>query len=175
MTRRPIAALVAASACAVLLLAACSTGSGGSPSPAAGGASITVASSAAGDHLAGPNGRALYVFAHDSANTSTCTDTCATNWPPVTVAAGQQPVAGSGVTTQLATLTRGDGSLQVTANGLPLYYYGGDSAATDIKGQGVLGIWFLAGVDGKALNGAAGSPGSAGSSPSPTPASSGYY
>jgi predicted lipoprotein with Yx(FWY)xxD motif len=177
MTRRPIAALVAASACAAVLLAACSTGSGSSPSPTGGGASITVASSSAGDHLAGPNGRALYVFAHDSANTSTCTDTCATNWPPVTVSAGQQPVAGSGVTTQLGTLTRSDGTLQVTANGLPLYYYGGDSAASDIKGQGVLGIWFLAGVDGKALGGAAGSPASSGSSPSasPAPASSGYY
>ena len=174
MTRRPIAALVAVSACAALLLAACSAGSAGSPSPAAGGASITVASSSAGDHLAGPNGRALYVFAHDSANTSTCTDTCATNWPPVTVSAGQQPVAGSGLTTQLGTLPRSDGTLQVTANGLPLYYFGGDSATTDIKGQGVLGIWFLAGVDGKALSGAAASPGSS-SSPSPTPASSGYY
>jgi predicted lipoprotein with Yx(FWY)xxD motif len=171
MTRRPIAAIVAASACAVLLLAACSTGSGGSPSPAAGSASITVAGSSAGDHLAGPNGRALYVFAHDSSNTSTCTDTCAATWPPVTVSAGQQPAAASGVTTQLGTLTRSDGSLQVTANGLPLYYYGGDSAATDINGQGVLGIWFLAGVDGKALSGAAAGSGS----PSPTPASSGYY
>jgi len=171
MTRRPNAALVVASLCAVLLLAACSTGSGGSPSPATGGASITVAGSSAGDHLAGPNGRALYVFAHDSANTSTCTDSCAQNWPPVTVSAGQSPVAGSGVTTQLGTLTRSDGTVQVTANGQPLYYFGGDSAATDTKGQGVLGIWFLAGVDGKALSGApAGS-----ASPSPTPASSGYY
>jgi predicted lipoprotein with Yx(FWY)xxD motif len=171
MSRRPIAARVAASLCAVLLFAACSTGSssGASPTPAAGNATITVASSAAGDHLAGPNGHSLYLFAPDTANTSTCTDSCAQNWPPLTVAAGQTPAAGSGLALQLTTITRADGSLQVTANGLPLYYFGGDSAAADINGQGKNGVWFLAGADGKALSG--GAPAS-GASPSPSSAAS---
>ena len=106
MTRRPTAALVAASLCAVFVLAACGAGSGGSsPSPtaaAAGGATtVSLASSSAGDHLSGPNGHALYLFAPDSANTSTCTDTCAKNWPPLRVSAGQNPVAGSGLSIQL--------------------------------------------------------------------------
>lgn len=176
MTRRPTAALVAASLCAVFVLAACGAGSGGSsPSPtaaAAGGATtVSLASSSAGDHLSGPNGHALYLFAPDSANTSTCTDTCAKNWPPLRVSAGQNPVAGSGLSIQLGTLTRSDGTLQVTVNGLPLYYFGGDAAPTDINGQGKAGVWFLAGANGKALGGApAGT-----SSPSPTPTSSGYY
>jgi predicted lipoprotein with Yx(FWY)xxD motif len=176
MTRRPTAAFLAASLCAVLMLAACGAGSGGtSPSPtaaAAGGTTVSMTSSSAGDHLTGPNGHALYLFAPDSANTSTCTDSCAQTWPPLTVSAGQNPVAGSGISVQLGTLTRSDGTLQVTVNGLPLYYFGGDAAATDIKGQGKGGVWFLAGVDGKALSGAAGSPAP---SASPKPSGSGYY
>jgi len=185
MTRRPIAALAAASLCAVFVLAACSTGSGGtnaSPSAAAGGATIALVSSAAGNHLAGPNGKALYVFAHDTANTSTCTGSCSDNWPALTVTAGQSPAAGTGVSTQLATLTRSDGTLQVTANGLPLYYFAGDASGSDTKGQGIGGIWFLAGADGKALSGGAPAPGAATPSPasspatssSPAPTSSGY-
>jgi predicted lipoprotein with Yx(FWY)xxD motif len=38
------------------------------------------------------------------------------------------------VTGTLATITRDDGSLQVTYNGLPLYFFSGDQAAGDAKG-----------------------------------------
>jgi predicted lipoprotein with Yx(FWY)xxD motif len=157
MRRRSIAALLV-----VLGLAACSTGSGGATAtpevPAGGGANVGLASSAAGDHLAGSNGLALYVLSTDSANTSTCTGDCATNWPPATVSGGQAPVAGSGVTVQLGTMTRPDGTVQITANGMPLYAYGGDHSATDINGQGKGGVWFLAGPDGKAVGGQAATP-----------------
>lgn len=156
MQRRSLAALLA-----VLVLAACSTGSGGTiatPSaPAGGGTTIGMTGSSAGDHLVGTNGLALYVLTADSANTSTCTAGCATTWPPATVTAGQTPVAGTGVTAQLGTMTRADGSVQLTANGMPLYAYSGDASATDINGQGKGGVWFLAGADGKAV-GAQGSP-----------------
>jgi hypothetical protein len=74
------------------------------------------------------------------------------------------------VAAQLATFTRSDGMLQVTANGMPLYYFAGDNAATDINGQGKNGVWFLAGLDGRALVGAAGSP-----SASPKSSDDGYY
>ena len=160
MYRRSLAALLA-----VLLLAACSTGSGAAtPTPAApagGGAAIGLAGSSAGDHLVGTNGRALYVLTADSANNSTCSG----NWPPATASAGQSPVAGTGVSALLGTMTRADGSVQLTANGMPLYAYSGDASATDINGQGKGGVWFLAGADGKALS-------TAGGSPSPTTKSS---
>jgi len=176
MTRRPFAALVATSLCAVFVLGACSTGSGGSSaSPSAAGAVIVLTNSSAGDHLTGPNGHALYVFAKDAANTSNCDASCAQNWPPLTVAAGQTASAGSGVATQFSTITRSDGTHQVTANGMPLYYFGGDTGASDIKGQGVLGIWFLAGADGKPLSGAPAGGGSPSSSPSPKSSDDGYY
>jgi len=169
MIRRPVAAQVMVSLCAMLVLAACATGSNSSPSPAA-GAAVVLTNSSAGDHLAGPNGHALYVFKTDSANTSTCTDTCAQNWPPLTVAAGTAPSAASGVAAKLGTLTRSDGSLQVTANGMPLYYFAGDTAATDINGQGKNGVWFLAATDGSALTGPDMSPAA-----SPKSSDDGYY
>jgi predicted lipoprotein with Yx(FWY)xxD motif len=44
-------------------------------------------------------------------------------------------MAGTGVSGTLATITRADdGSLQVTYNGLPLYFFSGDKAAGDATG-----------------------------------------
>jgi predicted lipoprotein with Yx(FWY)xxD motif len=169
MTRRPIAAQVAASLCAVLFLVACAAGGSNSSPSAAGGVAVVLANSSAGEHLAGPNGHALYVFKTDSANTSTCTDTCAQNWPPLTVAAGTTPSA-TGVAAHLGTITRSDGSLQVTANGMPLYYFAGDASATDINGQGKNGVWFLAATDGSPLTGPDMSPAA-----SPKSSDDGYY
>jgi len=170
MTRRSVVVQVMAALCAVLVVVACSAGGANSSPSAAAGAAIALANSSAGDHLAGPSGHALYVLKTDSANTSTCTDACAQNWPPLTVAAGTTPSAASGVAAQLSTITRGDGSLQVTANGMPLYYFAGDKAATDINGQGKNGVWFLAGTDGGALTGPDTSP-----TGSPKSSDDGYY
>ena len=38
------------------------------------------------------------------------------------------------MTGTLATITRDDGSLQVTYNGLPLYFFQGDKAPGDLNG-----------------------------------------
>jgi predicted lipoprotein with Yx(FWY)xxD motif len=82
----------------------------------------------------------LYVFAKDTANTSTCTATCATNWPPLLT--NGAPIGGMGVTaSMLGTITRADGSTQVTYNSMPLYYFAGDKAAGDTKGEGVKNLW----------------------------------
>ena len=48
------------------------------------------------------------------------------------------PKAGAGVTQSLlGTSSRPDATVQITYNGHPLYYYKGDSAPGDTKGQGV--------------------------------------
>jgi predicted lipoprotein with Yx(FWY)xxD motif len=100
-----------------------------------------------GPILVDGEGMSLYVFMNDTqdSGTSTCTDDCAGVWPPLTV--GGAPVAGEGVdATLLGTITRDDGSLQVTYNGWPLYLYTGDTAAGDTSGQGVtdeFGLWQL--------------------------------
>jgi len=50
-----------------------------------------------------------------------------------------QPTAGAGVTGQLGTLTRADGTTQVTYNGMPLYYWFKDAQPGDTTGQNVGG------------------------------------
>jgi predicted lipoprotein with Yx(FWY)xxD motif len=126
---------------ASIALVACQPSAGGASSASSAG-SVTVgsASSNLGTFLTGPNGKTLYTHAGDSMNTSTCTGECLTAWPALTVASGQQPTAGSGVTGTLGTFSRSDGGLQVTYNGLPLYYWQGDTKAGDTTGQGVNGF-----------------------------------
>ncbi len=91
--------------------------------------------------VAGSNGMTVYTFAKDvkDSGASACTGGCLTKWPALTVAAGATPAGGSGVTGKLATITRDDGTLQVTYNGLPLYFFSGDTKAGD--GNGVYTNW----------------------------------
>jgi predicted lipoprotein with Yx(FWY)xxD motif len=80
--------------------------------------------SVAGKFLTDKDGVALYVFEKDSYLKSNCYGTCALNWPPLTIASGVTPTFGSGVTGSLVYWNkRTDGSIQVTYDGWPLYYY----------------------------------------------------
>jgi predicted lipoprotein with Yx(FWY)xxD motif len=105
---------------------------------------INAASGAVGAYLTGADGRTLYTFKPDSADTSTCTGGCASTWPPFTVGAGGSLTAGSGVSGKLTTFTRADGTMQVAYNGAPLYSFKNDIAAGDTNGQGIGGQWFVA-------------------------------
>jgi predicted lipoprotein with Yx(FWY)xxD motif len=105
-----------------------------------GSSSPTVISATAGGQavlVAGSNGMTLYTFTSDVAGSgkSACSGNCLVIWPPLTVQAGTAPTAGSGVTGTLGTITRDDGSTQVTYNGLPLYFYGGDKSPGDTSGN----------------------------------------
>jgi predicted lipoprotein with Yx(FWY)xxD motif len=86
-------------------------------------------------------GKTLYALSSDPANQSTCTGGCVAVWPLLT----GSPTAGSGVTTSLlGTITRSDGSKQITYASHPLYFFSGDSAAGQTNGQGISsfgGIW----------------------------------
>jgi predicted lipoprotein with Yx(FWY)xxD motif len=143
-----------------LIVGACSAGASATPSAAAqsaaapttaasasaaAGAQITVAETAPlGKFLVGPDDKTLYIFTNDTAaNASTCVDACATTWPPLMATGGAAPAAGTGVTGTLATFARADGSMQVSYNGKPLYYYSKDTKAGDTTGQGVGGKWFV--------------------------------
>jgi len=114
-----------------------------SPSGSAAAGALTIGPTSSGTlgmFLTGPNGLTLYTKSGDTATSSTCTGQCATSWPPLTVTAGQQVTGGTGVTGTFATLTRADGSTQVTYNGLPLYYWVQDTKPGDVTGQGVGGF-----------------------------------
>ena len=118
-------------------------GASQTPAPAASAATVTIGTATApglGAYLTGPSGLTLYTKTGDSATSSTCTGGCATAWPPLTVPAGGQAVAGTGVTGKLGTLVRADGTTQVTYAGLPLYGWQGDSKPGDVTGENVNGF-----------------------------------
>jgi predicted lipoprotein with Yx(FWY)xxD motif len=103
----------------------------------AGASASTVAVHTSGgkSFLTGASGRALYLWTPDTKTKSMCSGACATAWPPLTVKGA--PTAGTGVTAgDLGTITRSDGTKQVTYAGHPLYYFAGDKAAGQINGEG---------------------------------------
>ena len=108
-------------------------------SSAASGATVNAhAVGSAGTILvAASNDMTLYNFTKDTkdSGTSACMGGCLETWPALTVAAGETPVAGDGVTGTLGTITRtDDGTIQVTYNGLPLYFFKNDKAPGDLNG-----------------------------------------
>lgn len=126
--------------------------------PVTGAATVNVSESADfGSILVDGNGFSLYLFMQDTQNsgTSTCTDAdgCTIEWPPLLT--DGDPVAGEGVDAALlGTITRDDGSTQVTYNGWPLYLFEEDTAAGDTNGQGLDefgGLWFLVSPTGEAI------------------------
>ena len=82
-------------------------------------------------------GFTLYAFDSDLGSAgSTCNASCATSWPPVSVTDGEVAnISG------LSLVTRDDGSSQAAYKGRPLYFYSGDTEASDTSGQSVSGWW----------------------------------
>jgi D-xylose transport system substrate-binding protein len=96
-----------------------------------------------GQILTDSQGMTLYTFNNDSPGKSTCYDTCAQAWPPLTVGMGEQPQAGPGVNGKLGVTQRTGGSEQVTYNDMPLYYYKADAKPGDTNGQGLKNVWYV--------------------------------
>jgi predicted lipoprotein with Yx(FWY)xxD motif len=118
--------------------------------PAAGGTTVGLADLAGGQALVNSEGFAVYLFTKDSNGVSACSGGCADAWPAV-VAEGE-PTAGDGVdAAKLGTITREDGTIQVTYNDHPLYTYAEDTAAGQTNGQGSGGVWFLVDAAGEAV------------------------
>jgi predicted lipoprotein with Yx(FWY)xxD motif len=137
-----------------LVIAACSNGDdtgGGAddePDPSA-EAVVAVEDSDLGQIVVDGEGRTLYVFLADEGSESTCYDDCEANWPPLTV---EGEPAGDGIDAALlGTTEREDGSTQVTLDGHPLYYFGGDETADDVNGQGVGDVWYVVSPEGEEI------------------------
>jgi predicted lipoprotein with Yx(FWY)xxD motif len=75
----------------------------------------------------------VYLFEADKAGSSSCTGACAKVWPPVT---GSPSAHGAAVGADLGTITRSDGTKQVTYKGHPLYLYIKDKDDGDTYGEG---------------------------------------
>jgi predicted lipoprotein with Yx(FWY)xxD motif len=159
-----------------LAAAACGSSSGAKTTPAAAatnapaatsspasatGSSVTIdtKSGSLGTYLTDASGRTLYEFGSDTSAMSTCNGACATAWPPLT--SNSAATAGSGVTaSDIGSITRADGSKQVTYHGHPLYYFSLDKAAGDTKGQGAAAFgakWWVLSPAGNKITTAAGS------------------
>jgi predicted lipoprotein with Yx(FWY)xxD motif len=138
--RKPILALTVLVAGSVLLGACASNSTTNSSSGGGGATSPTLRAQKVGNLgtvLVNSGGLTLYFLKGETAAHIQCTGSCATNWPPLTVASGVKPTLASGVSGQVATVQRSDGSLQVTYEGKPLYTFVGDSGPGQATGQGV--------------------------------------
>ena len=96
-----------------------------------------------GNFLVGGDGMTLYTWANDAEGVSNCVDGCAVNWPPMTVLSEDDLVLGEGVTGEFGVIERADGSLQVTHDGMPLYFWTRDGVPGDATGQARGDVWFV--------------------------------
>jgi predicted lipoprotein with Yx(FWY)xxD motif len=131
-------------------------------------ATVDVRTANGASFLTNSSGRALYLWTPDTKTKSMCSGACATAWPPLTVKG--TPTAGTGATaSDLGTISRSDGTKQLTYAGHPLYYFVGDKAAGQTNGEGSKGFgapWYLVEPSGKQITSlsAASAPSSAASS-----------
>jgi len=175
-------------ATAALLIAAACTSAAATPAASALGAQTTPAAPSAsqaptsqaltsfpigvtndptlGAYLTGQNGMTLYIFKNDTPDTSSCTGTCATNWPALTVAGGTAITGPTGAVGTFSLITRPEGTMQVAYDHQPLYYYAGDSAAGDTTGEGFSGKWYVAPLTAGAASATTSAPASAATSQS---------
>jgi predicted lipoprotein with Yx(FWY)xxD motif len=96
-----------------------------------------------GEIVVDPDGFTLYIFTADSAGESTCYEACADLWPPI---AADTPISSDVDASMFGSVSRTDGSEQLTVNGMPLYRYAPDAIPGDVTGQGFNDVWFV--VDG---------------------------
>ncbi len=105
--------------------------------PASGGSTVLIGTKTAkklGQILdAGSKHMTVYLFEADKGGKSTCAGACATAWPPVT---GDGKAIAGAIGADLGTITRPDGTTQVTYKGHPLYFFIKDKDSGDAYGAG---------------------------------------
>lgn len=133
--------------------AAGSSSSGSSPTASstassAAAALLSTADSTYGTIVVDNAGMTVYMFDKDTqgSGASSCSGQCLVAWPPVVATSATPEV--DGVSGDVGTITRDDGTVQATLDGWPLYYWQGDAAPGDATGQGVQGVWWVLTPDG---------------------------
>ena len=105
--------------------------------------------------LVNGQGRTLYVFEPDAANKVTCTDGCASIWPPLSIGAGQKPSTSGQVKASLVSSDPDpSGGHVVTYAGWPLYLYVADASPGTDNGQALDssgGLWYVISPAGKVI------------------------
>jgi predicted lipoprotein with Yx(FWY)xxD motif len=101
-------------------------------------------------------GLTLYRFDRDTnmPSASNCVGACATTWPPLLAFSDEVRLKGIDKAV-VGTVTRQDGTRQVTISGWPVYHYAKDTTPGQAGGQGLQGTWFAVTPQGKKATGAA--------------------
>ncbi len=144
------------------------------PTPAPAGDDVEISNNNQfGDFLVGGQGSSqpgftLYTFANDNGGpNSVCNGQCAVVWPPLIVDSAND--VNGPASLNFGTTTRNDGSIQVTFNNEPLYFYNEDNNPGDTNGHNVGGVWFVAEVGGTPPTPAPQTPTPNPSTPDPVP------
>lgn len=107
-----------------------------------------------GWYLMDSTGRTLYIFLGDkNSEGSSCYGKCAEVWPPFT--GNPKAIVPMVDEDLLGVVERRDGSMQVTYNGWPLYYYVEDQYTGEFTGQDVKGFgaeWYMISPDGTIIH-----------------------
>lgn len=113
------------------------------------GTRIIASSSEFGQMLFDSTGQAIYLFDIETTSKPRCYDACAEAWPPVLTRG--DPQSGPGVAgSLLGTTERSDGTLQVTYDDHPLYFYAHEGRR-EVKCHDVFlngGNWYVVQPDG---------------------------
>lgn len=113
------------------------------------GTVITSGESQFGTMLFNTSQQAIYIWEVEESTNAECYADCADLWPPV-LTDGSPRASGNVKSELLGTTTRTDGSVQVTYNGHPLYYYAhegpGEVECHNIITHG--GLWWVIHPDG---------------------------
>jgi predicted lipoprotein with Yx(FWY)xxD motif len=123
------------------------------PEPAAPpGVEIATADSQFGAVLFDGDNQAIYYFEPERNSKPKCYGTCAKAWPPV-LTDGEPEATGDARQRLLGTTARRDGSVQVTYDGRPLYYYANESPG-ELRCHNIFhegGLWLAVQPDGAAV------------------------
>ena len=96
------------------------------------------------------NGLTLYTWDDDGADgISDCEGGCVETWPPLLVNSISEAIIPTltGFNGTFGVSGRCDGTLQLTYNSEPLYFYNGDNNEGDTNGDGINGTWHVVGGD----------------------------
>lgn len=109
---------------------------------------ITTRTTPLGTVLADAQGHTLYYLTTEADGQDQCTmqPGCSLMWPALTSASGGDPIAASGVTGIVGTISAADGTVEVTYDGWPLHTFGGEAPGL-VDGeaqQSFGGTWYVA-------------------------------
>lgn len=111
-----------------------------------------------GEILTSSKGQTYYMFNADTGKKSACSGACTGVWPPVVVSSlSDVEVMGQVEKSELATIVRSDGKLQLSYGEHPLYTYVSDSGPNMVNGEGVNSFgaaWYVLSVKGQPIRAA---------------------